>query len=531
MSAAPRTNGLSSSGQHAGKRTLSLSMSAAETQAALSAAQGGNGTGGPGKEAGLHPLKHRCVRPSARRLSRARTGDRPPRMVILSDASAPLVLPLSLPHPLDLVVSLSQRLSSDRVLACARRTCSWVFWFLNRHVGEKIASPSQYEESIKKVGGFASVRPSFLAVRSALLRHGVKAPRRLLSRGPSTPASRQRAERLTSLPLPHTCFFFALSFAPRTSRALPPSYLPTWSPTQIESFWTIYSHLHSPSALPPVTDILLFTSQIRRPIWEEVPKGAKFTIRLRKGLSDRLWEAAVLAAVGDQFEEQDGVVGVVLSVRAQEDVISVWTERSYTDSGARVKYVSSPYAGGRAQGGEGAKCSALLRSVIDFAGQPVAPRRAAHVPSETPKADRWFRPTPLTRDTIYRLLSLPPSTTVDYKLNVECVLSLHSADADCLPLAPLTVPGPPVPRLLLLSAASSSRRPDQHPTALFREPTASRTRREAARVRRVTGSSASTRTAATAGTAGATHTASGLATATDGTSSSSSSSRSRLGAS
>lgn len=110
---------------------------------------------------------------------------------------------------------------------------------------------------------------------------------------------------------------------------------------QIESFWTIYSHLHSPSALPPVTDILLFTSQIRRPIWEEVPKGAKFTIRLRKGLADRLWEAAVLAAVGDQFEEQDGVVGVVLSVRAQEDVISVWTERSYTDGGARVKCVLS----------------------------------------------------------------------------------------------------------------------------------------------------------------------------------------------
>lgn len=57
---APRTNGLSS----AGKRTLSLSMSAAETQAALSAgALGGNGGAGSGqgKEAGLHPLKHRCV--------------------------------------------------------------------------------------------------------------------------------------------------------------------------------------------------------------------------------------------------------------------------------------------------------------------------------------------------------------------------------------------------------------------------------------------------------------------------------------
>lgn len=59
----------------------------------------------------------------------------------------------------------------------------------------------------------------------------------------------------------------------------------------------------------------------------------RFTLRLRKGISDRLWEDLVLAAVGDQFDEREGVVGVVLSVRAAEDVLSVWTERSDGPSG------------------------------------------------------------------------------------------------------------------------------------------------------------------------------------------------------
>ncbi|CED82886.1 Predicted mRNA cap-binding protein related to eIF-4E [Phaffia rhodozyma] len=160
---------------------------------------------------------------------------------------------------------------------------SWLFWYTHRQPGAKITTAAQYEDSIKKIGGFAS----------------------------------------------------------------------------IESFWTIYSHLNPPSSLPPVTDVLLFASSIRLPIWEEVPKGAKFTLRLRKGLADRLWEDLVLASVGDQFEEEDGVVGVVLSVRTGEDVISVWTEKSHTDGGARVK------------------------------------------------------------ETIYRILNLPPSTVVDYKLNSE----------------------------------------------------------------------------------------------------------------
>jgi hypothetical protein len=82
------------------------------------------------------------------------------------------------------------------------------------------------------------------------------------------------------------------------------------------------------------------SSSIRLPIWEELPRGAKFTIRLRKGIANRLWEDLVLASIGDQFsadEGCDGVVGVVLSVRAQEDVLSVWTEKSYGDGGRAIK--------------------------------------------------------------------------------------------------------------------------------------------------------------------------------------------------
>lgn len=72
----------------------------------------------------------------------------------------------------------------------------------------------------------------------------------------------------------------------------------------------------------------------------------------------------MLAATGDQFEESDTVIGVVLSVRsrvfpslclsssarayphsyclrsqvrAQEDVISVWTEKAASDGGAKLK--------------------------------------------------------------------------------------------------------------------------------------------------------------------------------------------------
>ncbi|KAK8845343.1 hypothetical protein IAR55_006056 [Kwoniella newhampshirensis] len=95
----------------------------------------------------------------------------------------------------------------------------------------------------------------------------------------------------------------------------------------IESFLHLYSHLTPPNELPAVTDVLVFVSRIGRPgVWEEMRDGGRFTIRLVHPITPLLYESLLLALIGDQFEESDNVVGCVLSVRQAEDILSVWVE-------------------------------------------------------------------------------------------------------------------------------------------------------------------------------------------------------------
>lgn len=90
---------------------------------------------------------------------------------------------------------------------------------------------------------------------------------------------------------------------------------------------------------------------MRRPVWEDPLNlsGGKWIIRLKKGVSDRVWEDLVLGIIGDQFDEctadqeheernaQDSgsetadnagewpeICGATLSVRQSEDILSVW---------------------------------------------------------------------------------------------------------------------------------------------------------------------------------------------------------------
>ncbi|KAK4985702.1 hypothetical protein LTR50_005794 [Elasticomyces elasticus] len=101
-------------------------------------------------------------------------------------------------------------------------------------------------------------------------------------------------------------------------------------------FWTVYSHLKRPSALPTVSDYHFFREGIR-PVWEdeENKKGGKWIMRLKKGVADRYWEDLLMAMVGDQFMEAgEEVCGAVVSVRGGEDVFSIWTKN---DGGRNVK--------------------------------------------------------------------------------------------------------------------------------------------------------------------------------------------------
>ncbi|KAF8967685.1 translation initiation factor eIF 4e-like domain-containing protein [Flammula alnicola] len=128
--------------------------------------------------------------------------------------------------------------------------------------------------------------------------------------------------------------------------------------SSVESFWSLWTHLSPPSSLQPTTDYLLFHTGIRRPVWEDPLnlQGGKWIIRLKKGIADRFWEDLVMAIIGDQFDDcrskQDGspkgkstvpvvtksedgsetstewpeICGCTISVRQSEDIVTVWNK-------------------------------------------------------------------------------------------------------------------------------------------------------------------------------------------------------------
>ncbi|XP_076842350.1 eukaryotic translation initiation factor 4E type 2-like isoform X2 [Brachyhypopomus gauderio] len=71
----------------------------------------------------------------------------------------------------------------------------------------------------------------------------------------------------------------------------------------VEQFWKLYSHLD-----------------------EANKSGGKWIIRLRKGLASRFWENIILAMLGEQFMVGEEVCGVVVSIRFQEDILSIWNK-------------------------------------------------------------------------------------------------------------------------------------------------------------------------------------------------------------
>ena len=99
----------------------------------------------------------------------------------------------------------------------------------------------------------------------------------------------------------------------------------------VSEFWGVYSYLVRPDNLPPNTEYHLFQEGIR-PMWEDEAnqKGARWILRLRKGSTSAFWEELLLCVIGEQFDVTNEICGVAVSVRAHEDIISVWV-RSGSD--------------------------------------------------------------------------------------------------------------------------------------------------------------------------------------------------------
>ncbi|XP_029024794.1 eukaryotic translation initiation factor 4E type 2-like isoform X1 [Betta splendens] len=97
----------------------------------------------------------------------------------------------------------------------------------------------------------------------------------------------------------------------------------------VEQFWKLYSHLVRPGDLSGHSDFHLFKEGIK-PMWEDESNrsGGKWIIRLRKGLANRFWENIILAMVGEQFMVGEEICGAVVSIRFQEDILSIWNRTS-----------------------------------------------------------------------------------------------------------------------------------------------------------------------------------------------------------
>jgi len=93
----------------------------------------------------------------------------------------------------------------------------------------------------------------------------------------------------------------------------------------VEQWWALYSHVVRLHDLPPHTDLHLFKKGIQ-PMWEDPAnsKGGKWVIRLRKGQVGRAWENLCMAMLGEQFMAGNEICGVVVSIRYQEDLLSIW---------------------------------------------------------------------------------------------------------------------------------------------------------------------------------------------------------------
>ena len=97
----------------------------------------------------------------------------------------------------------------------------------------------------------------------------------------------------------------------------------------VEAYWKIYDHIVRPNEFKVTTDYHMFREGVK-PIWEDPVnrEGGKWMVRLKKGIASFYWESLLLAIIGEQFDVGDEVCGAVVSVRNNEDIISVWNKNA-----------------------------------------------------------------------------------------------------------------------------------------------------------------------------------------------------------
>jgi translation initiation factor 4E len=100
----------------------------------------------------------------------------------------------------------------------------------------------------------------------------------------------------------------------------------------IEEFFQYYCYLRKPTELPRNIELKFFR-KYEIPMWEDSPNGGCWIVKLSMHKSiNQKWERLLFACIGEHFNDLN-VIGVVLSLRAGEDILEVWIkDKSKEDS-------------------------------------------------------------------------------------------------------------------------------------------------------------------------------------------------------
>ena len=170
--------------------------------------------------------------------------------------------------------------------------------------------------------------------------------------------------------------------------------------TTVESFWAYYSHMLKPSDLPANMDVCFFKEGCQ-PLSDDLPNvgGGKWTARLRKGLTARVWEDLLLAIVGGAWEVHTLLQGAMVSVRAEEDVLGIWSEHKDRAATLQLRQVACPSAR------------------LSRAATPREPVASARARASGQDSEARFRRVHCAtcEQVLLKILNLPKSAMLEYK--------------------------------------------------------------------------------------------------------------------
>eukprot|EP01123_Difflugia_compressa_P012101 TRINITY_DN505_c0_g1_i3.p1 TRINITY_DN505_c0_g1~~TRINITY_DN505_c0_g1_i3.p1 ORF type:complete len:217 (-),score=41.31 TRINITY_DN505_c0_g1_i3:41-691(-) len=105
----------------------------------------------------------------------------------------------------------------------------------------------------------------------------------------------------------------------------------------VEDFWCLWNNIKSASELSLGSNYHVFKEGIR-PLWEDPANsaGGRWIIQLKNPQLNQLWMYTVLACIGNVFEDEEEVCGIVVSIRNRGHKVALWTKTTNEERMMRI---------------------------------------------------------------------------------------------------------------------------------------------------------------------------------------------------